>query len=199
MDTKYIASEVCRELVSALKQTEGLRYIAAACGRSPQTIRQYMASPESTSFRKAPFEVTDEMIKLIISYEVLRPDSSHWETREGEGWRVLLPNRTPFVCRTYLIALEVADRFRTSPTPLPGSSLDYVTISEEARLRHQWRQVFFGGRVPRQELADLAGTDIYNVAWDGREHPTRCIWPTHEQVMYAMATDAGMETLGVAA
>ena len=113
-----------------------------------------------------------------------------------------MPSGAPFVCRNYLVALEVADRFGVSPTPISGvysDTVDSLGIGHDAILRHFWRKVFFGGRVPRAELADIAGTDIYSVAWVGREHPTRGIQPNHEQVLWAMANDAGMACLEDAA
>ena len=202
-DTKTISSEMCRDLVSALKKTEESGYIAAYCNRSPQTLRQYMANPDSTSFRKAPLEVTDRLVNLVMTTEVFSVDA--FSLREGltgaTGWAVE-GDYSIWCGHTYCVALEIGDRIGVLPKRISDSVTEIVDctfMSHDDILRHFWRKVFFGGRVPRQELADLSGTDIYNVAWVGREHPTRGIQPTHEAVMYAMATDAAWATQEVAA
>ncbi|MCZ4287242.1 hypothetical protein [Hoeflea alexandrii] len=183
-----------------LKKTEETGLIAAACARSPQPMRQYLANPDSTAFRRAPVKVTDTLVSLLMSADVIRPDATPSNYAKYEGWQVDINMNLPWPGKSYLIALEVYDRHGVSePVSFPDTRIAAPVLNDAARLRHEWRKVFFGGRVPRQDLADVAGTDIYNVAWVGREHPTRGIQPTHEMVMWAMANDAGMETLGEAA
>lgn len=88
--------------------------------------------------------------------------------------------------------LEAALMPAVSPAPV----MMYSTPASHRRL---WREVFDSGVIPRQELADLAGTDIYSVTWVGREHAKLGIQPEPEAVMYACAMAAEMSIGRVAA
>lgn len=187
MKDKHRTSVVFRELYEAMRPKGDTRcdmpgLVACETGKSRQTVRQYACDPDSRQHRVPPVEVLDKMRHRVMHEDVHRPSTLRSLTR-ADGYKV-----SRVTLADYEAALDLADSLLCAVVP-QGDSVVPV-LSDDARLRHQWRQVFFGGVVDRADLAILAGVDVYDVAWVGREHSTRGIQPTAEMVAQAIALEA---------
>ncbi|KQS84809.1 hypothetical protein ASG58_20130 [Rhizobium sp. Leaf383] len=156
--------------------------VACQIGKARQTVRQYACDPDSRQHRVPPVEVLDKMRHRVMHEDVHRPSSLRSLTLDN-GYSV-----ARVTLNDYEAALDLADSLLCAVSPQGDSVVPM--LSDEARMRHQWRQVYFGGVVDRADLAILAGVDVYDVAWVGREHAVYGIQPTAEMVAQAMALEA---------
>lgn len=188
MKDKYRASAVFHELYEAMRlqgdfQGDMPGTVAYQVGKSRQTIRQYACEPDSKSFRVPPISVLDAMRERIMYEDVFRPSVLRNLTLES-GYKV-----ARVTLADYESALDLSDSLVGFPVTAQVDTVIPV-LSDDARLRHQWRQVYFSGTVRRADLAILAGVDLYDVAWVGREHAKFGIQPSAEMVAKAMALEA---------
>jgi hypothetical protein len=184
---KYKASAVFNRLYEALQPKLDVpvdipSHIGYRIGKSRQTVRQYTCKPDSSGFRIPPLAVIDKMFQCVMHEDVHRAASLRGLTL-SDGYRV-----NQVILSDYEAALDLADaiRFRV----VPQGDAVVPALSDAARLRHQWRQVFFSGTVDRADLAIIAGVDVYDVGFVGREHKALGIQPLVEMVAKAMALEA---------
>lgn len=167
-----------------------IKDVAVGIGRSQQTVRQYGAAIGTKSHRSPPADIIEKLREGLIwrtsqVYKTLPLDSAKGYLVQG----------APQVVRffEYLTALDYADSHRAHVATHPKPKLD-----DDARLRHEWRQVAFGGVVPVDVLAAIAGLDRYTVGWVGRES-RHGIQPTFAEVSAAMSAEALTERGRIAA
>lgn len=189
MEMHIEAAAAFKELLDHYKKDhpDYMERAAKALVRSPQTIKQYSASPTSKSFRKPPLEVIEELREQIMLEDVY----SSYVTVGGPVEVSMHPGEASFT--SYVVALDFADA-RDYEVFMTGGR-DTPPLSRNERLRHQWRQIAFRAIVSKSVLAEIAGTGFYQVGWVGREHPTFGVQPTSEMVAKATAAEA-LTTLG---
>lgn len=160
-----------------------IKVVAAGLGKSAQTVRQYKAAPGSKSHRVPTAEVIEELREFVMHnlrrYKMYVPEGAVAYRVDGA------PNKLQFA--DYLVALDYADRYNGVVKADGG---EIPKLDNRARQRHEWRQIAFGGVVPVEVLASIAGVDVYTVGWVGREHPECGIQPTWEMVYAALAAEA---------
>lgn len=189
MEMHIEAAAAFRKLLDYYKRSgpDYVMRVATVINRSQQTVKQYSASPTSKSFRKPPLEVIDALREEIMLKDVYFPMASI-------GGPVNVDLRSgPISFNSYVVALDCADARGGKAWML--NDRDIPPLTSYARLRHQWRQVAFGGIVSRSVLAEIAGTGFYEVGWVGREHDILGIQPTEEMVARAIAAEA-LTTMG---
>lgn len=158
-----------------------IRDVAAILGRSRQTVRQYSAAIGTKSHRTPHADVIETLRAGLIwrtcqVYKTLPLDST-------EGYLIIgAPRAVRF--SDYLVALDYADSHRAK---VVGDT--FPPLDDEARLRHEWRQVAFGGIVTIDVVAAITGVDVYTVGWVGRE-ARHGIQPTFAQVAAAVSAEA---------
>lgn len=187
MKDKYRASAAFNKLYDAMRPKGDIQgdmpgNVAYQIGKSRQTVRQYACNPDTKQFRLPPITVLDKMLQRVMHEDVHRPSTIRGLTL-STGFKVL-----EITLYDYEAALDLADVLQITAVPVGETVVP--PLSDEARLRHQWRQVYFGGLVDRADLAIVAEVDLYDVAWVGREHPTFGIQPSAEMVAKAMALEA---------
>ncbi|CAN7328332.1 hypothetical protein [Neorhizobium tomejilense] len=182
VETKLLAAKAFKKLLSQYKVIgpDYIQLAAEAIGRSRQTIKQYSARAGTKSHRTPTAEAIEAMREGVMAREV------HRRTASFSGPFVVQNGAYEVNFLTCPVALDFAD----AKGWMMAVSSDVPPLDEAARLRHQWRRVFFGGIVTRDVLADIAQVDVYTVGWVGREHPTLGIQPTADQVARAMAAEA---------
>jgi hypothetical protein len=187
MKDKARSAEVFRELFEAMRiksdrNGEHYGFVACEIGKSRQTVRQYCCDPSSKQFRLPPLQVLDLMRNRVIHEYVHRPSTLR-ALDQPDAY--LVGNRT---FDDYVMALDLGDALKIEVRTQGDAVIP--ELSEDARLRHKWREVFFGGVVDRADLAILAEVDFHDVAWVGREHPELGRQPTREMVAKAVALEA---------
>lgn len=187
MRDKYRASEVFRQLYETMRPTGDTQIdmpssVAYELDKSRQTIRQYACDPDTKSFRVPPIAVLDKMRQRIMHQHVHRPSLLR-NLGADSGFQV-----AQVTFDDYELARDLADSLRIRV--IPKGSAVVPKLSDDARRRHQWRTVYFGGEVNREDLATIADVDYHDVAWVGREHPRHGIQPTSDMVARAIALEA---------
>jgi hypothetical protein len=179
-EERKTAHKVFSALVKGLRMDKyTIPEIAELCSVAEQTVRQYLANPDTTAFRTPTIAAIDALIDELARVENM--------SVKRANFRVVFraANFPSATFRTAIGAQDYIDHFSWQARPdievVGGGELPELTEDQHLRLR--WRQVSMSKNVPlyRRVLAEILGISVFEVGLVGRELSLG-ITPTPEQV-----------------